>query len=307
MRTNTPAVSKRLRSPTPDRFSKSQLFGPPSSPPPSRTYGRKGRNRPRPLNTPPRHPTASTSTPLRRNDPVASSSDTPSRRLRSSALHYQEPVVPTTSSSSSNLRPCSEGSSDASRVKPDITTLEIDDKDDPVFPSTMNLPVHLKPSRDHELREDLYQAQVDLKNALENAMTNIKVLMDATEARNECPCCLEVMLQPFILSCGHTFCKECLIRLSDIYIKAKMNFACPDCRTIQGRFTPIPNYSSQRSVDQMLEMKGTPIPTRQPLQWPRAFQSGPPASLPFPPSIGTYPVSVPIIVSAPFSVTVNDD
>lgn len=110
----------------------------------------------------------------------------------------------------------------------------------------------------------------------------------------------------YSLSCGHTFCKECLLRLSAIYYEARYNFACPGCRTIQGRFTPIPNYAIQQSVDNMLKRQGTPTPTRQVLQWPRAFQAQP-MSFPFPHRNGTYPVTAPIFAPALFPIPVDDD
>lgn len=111
------------------------------------------------------------------------------------------------------------------------------------------------------------------------------------------------------LSCGHTYCKDCLETMSVLYLKARYNLACPSCRTIQGRFTPIPNYFIQQSVDNMLKVKGIPNPTCKPLQWPRAFRSGP-MSFPFPRRSGTYPVAVSTAVPAPFPLpifSIDDD
>ncbi|KAH7881544.1 uncharacterized protein C8R40DRAFT_1164958 [Lentinula edodes] len=57
----------------------------------------------------------------------------------------------------------------------------------------------------------------------------------------------------------------------------------------EGCFTPIPNYFIQSHLDNMLRLEGIPTPSRQPLQWPLKFQSGP-TPLPFPPSAATFPV-----------------
>ncbi|KAJ3911771.1 hypothetical protein F5877DRAFT_85564 [Lentinula edodes] len=198
----------------------------------------------------------------------------------------------------------------AHKVK-EVTSVDSDVDDDLMFISMVNKqpPSVQQPSQkleevalsDHKA---LRQAHLDLENRFQNALDKIKALEDAVKARNNCTCCLEVMLQPFILLCGHTFCRECLLRLSDVYLKAKMNLVCPDCRTIQGRFTPIPNYVSQSSVDQMLQSEGFQPPSRPPLQWPLRFRSGP-VSLPFPRRNGTYPVSTPAWAPATFPV-VND-
>ncbi|KAH7874282.1 uncharacterized protein C8R40DRAFT_1171818 [Lentinula edodes] len=178
----------------------------------------------------------------------------------------------------------------AQRLEVDALVLESDEEDDVVFVSMKSS--QSQSSQDIGLSDESHQNDADLANALKVAKKNIQSFNDAAKVRNECTCCLEVMYQPFMLS--------------DIYFKARYNFACPDCRTIQGRFTPIPNYSCQRSVDDMLEMKGIPTPLREPLQWPRAFQSRPP-SLPFVSRTGTYPVSPPVFAPAPFPIFVDDD
>ncbi|KAJ3911764.1 hypothetical protein F5877DRAFT_72939 [Lentinula edodes] len=242
--------------------------------------------------------------PRPRSPPVASSS-TPSRTpVYDLTLDYDEPVLlADTTSCSSQATPSPPGStsnrpansmSSTHKVQ-GISSVDSDSDDEPVF-------ISMVPAT-HEV---LTRAPSELEIALQNANDCIKNGEEIAEARNRCPCCVEVMFQPFILLCGHTFCKECLLRLSDIYLNAKMNFACPDCRTIQGRFTPIPNYLSQHSVDKMLESKGINPPSRQPLQWPLRFQSRP-MSLPFPRRNGTYPVSAPTFAPAPFPVDIDDD
>ncbi|KAJ3870783.1 hypothetical protein F5051DRAFT_447128 [Lentinula edodes] len=311
MRTKTPALTRKSRSPTPDRSSRSQFFG--TSPPcPSRTYGRKNQNRSR-QNTPShRHAML----PRSASPPIASSSRFPIYDL---TLDYEEPIVlPATPSHSPPSTPPSGSTSNAgtitgpnssfaSKVADTALVKSSDDDDEPVFILMMPSGIP-KPSTEVKLNdhEAVRRANTDLENSLRNAHDRIKALEAAANAHNECPCCLEVMFQPFILLCGHTFCKDCLLRLSDVYLKGKMNFACPDCRTLQGRFTPIPNYVSQHSVDQMLGSKGIKPPSRLPLQWPLRFRSGP-VSLPFPRRNGTYPVSTPTFAPAPFPVSIDVD
>ncbi|KAJ4501297.1 hypothetical protein C8R41DRAFT_913292 [Lentinula lateritia] len=300
MHTNTPAVARRSRSPTPDRSSRSHIFGRPS-PRPVRTYGRKSQSRLGP-NTPSSCRAVSTpSVPSHRNRPLASSSVPSTYHLLSSTLDYEEPVIlPATPPHDSTPTPCPPNTSTR---EVNNLNLESDDDDELVFIS-MNPPVELKPLQDVSLNEKL-QTNPAPENALQNAQTRIQALNDVIKERNNCPCCLELMLQPFILSCGHTFCKDCLLTMSRIHLRAKYNLACPSCRTIQGHFTPIPNYSIQKSVDDMLEIKGIPTPTRQPLQWPHAFRSGP-VTFPFPRRNGTYPTAASAAAPVPFPISIDD-
>ncbi|KAJ3871730.1 hypothetical protein F5051DRAFT_433611, partial [Lentinula edodes] len=202
--------------------------------------------------------------------PAASSS--PSSSLRNRGSYYEElvlPALPSNSSDSTSLLL----NSTLGRGPEEVIHTEVQPNDMNEV-SIMNPSVELNPTRG---------------------------LVVPPQSHDE----LENALQPFILSCGHTFCKGCLLKLSDIYIRAKMNLACPDCRMIQGRYTPIPNYTSQKSVDDMLELRGIPLPTRQPLEWPLAFRSVS-VPLPFPSCNGTYPVA-PIFTTAPGPIIVNDD
>ncbi|KAJ3905720.1 hypothetical protein F5879DRAFT_988030 [Lentinula edodes] len=297
MRTNSVVSTRRSHSVTPDLSTHSQVFGP-STPPPRRTYGRKSKTRAG-LRNSSRLPAAlALTSPPRRRSPAASSSASSS--LRNGGLNYEEPVLPALplnpSDSTSLLL-----NSTLGRGPEEVLGTEVQPNDMNEL-SIMNPSVESKPTRGLLVPP---QSHDELQNALQDANNNIKTFENSAEDRNQCPCCLEVMFQPFILSCGHTFCKECLLKLSDIYIRAKMNLACPDCRMIQGRYTPIPNYSSQRSVDDMLELRGIPLPTRQPLEWPLAFRSVS-VPLPFPSRNGTYPVA-PIFTTAPGPIIVIDD
>ncbi|KAJ3806108.1 hypothetical protein EV368DRAFT_86363 [Lentinula lateritia] len=306
MCTKTLTIAKKTRSPTPDRSSRSQLFGSPP-PRPSRTYGRNNQNRSR--NGTPSHRNMPSS---RLRSPPAASSSTASRHIvYDLTLDYDEPILlpaspscsPSPSQSTPNLGGLTNPKSLTTRKDNGTTPVEYEDNDDePIFVSMKS--AARKPAVEVELgdHEALRRAHNELEISLQNVRDNIEALKEAAKACNNCPCCLEVMFQPFILLCGHTFCKDCLLRLADVYLKAKMNFACPDCRTLQGRFTPIPNYASQHSVDQMLESQGIQPP---PLQWPLRFQSSP-VSFPFPRRNGTYPVLAPRFAPAPFPIA-NDE
>ncbi|KAJ4495665.1 hypothetical protein C8J55DRAFT_553433 [Lentinula edodes] len=295
MRTNTPAVARRWRSLT-DQTSGSLLFGRPS-PCPTVRYGRKSRSLSQ------RHTVSASSASLSRDHPAASSS-TPSGHQYNLALDYEEPVLlprmPSPALTSNQLPP---SSPDASTHEVHLMNPESDDDRRKVV--SMKLSVDTLLSRGVEPSGE-FQAQANHGNDLENAKIRIQALEEAAKERNKCPCCFEMMLQPFILSCGHTFCKNCLETISALYLRAKYNFACPSCRTIQGRFTPIPNYSVQESVDHMLNVEDISTPMRQPLQWPRTFQSGS-VSFPFPSRIETYPIAAPTAAPAPFPIPVYDE
>ncbi|KAH7874283.1 uncharacterized protein C8R40DRAFT_1171821 [Lentinula edodes] len=122
MRTNSPAVTKKSVPSTPNRSSRSQLFGPSSPPPPVRTYGRRSRNRSQPSTPSQIRTTSSSSTPSRRNAPASSTSTAPSLHLPSLALDYEEPVLlPATPPHSLNSAASFSGSSGAIAHNVDLT------------------------------------------------------------------------------------------------------------------------------------------------------------------------------------------
>ncbi|KAJ3912526.1 hypothetical protein F5877DRAFT_84718 [Lentinula edodes] len=268
MRTNSPAVTKKSVPSTPNRSSRSQLFGPSSPPPPVRTYGRRSRNRSQPSTPSQICTTSSSSTPSRRNAPASSTSTAPSLHLPSLALDYEEPVLlPATPPHSLNSAASFSGSSGAiAHNVVDALVLESNEEDDVVFVSMKSS--QSQSSQDIGLSDESHQNDADLANALKVAKKNIQSFNDAAK--------------PGII------------------------LPAPIAARFKAVSTPIPNYSCQRSVDDMLEMKGIPTPLREPLQWPRAFQSRPP-SLPFVSRTGTYPVSPPVFAPAPFPIFVDDD
>ena len=69
---------------------------------------------------------------------------------------------------------------------------------------------------------------------------------------------------PRLLSCGHTFCQECLIRMLQKSKKEKKNFQCPTCNTIQENLTDekdilklIKNYNLLKIAEKIEERKTT--------------------------------------------------
>ncbi|KAJ3805454.1 hypothetical protein F5876DRAFT_69783 [Lentinula aff. lateritia] len=332
MHTNTPAVVKRSRASTPDHSLTTQVFGRPS-PLPSRTYGRKYKTRSQPSTPLSRRNPPTPSTPSRRRPPASSSSTSSRLGLHSMAPEYERPMlIPDTPSNSSGFQDATPATSSSPPLRLDFYNMALDYEAPILLPATPSqeynsstLPLGISDASTHEV-EDLHlylepegdeepallstnlpvmselqdaevPAHVRLDNALENARIRIKAFEDAAEKRNECPTCMEVMLEPFM---------GCLLKLSDLYLRARYNFACPSCRMIQGCFTPIPNYSFQQSVDDMLQSRGLNAPACQPLNWPRAFRSGP-SSLPFPHCKGVYPTLPPVTTPAPFPISVHDN
>ncbi|KAJ3764619.1 hypothetical protein FB446DRAFT_795938 [Lentinula raphanica] len=316
MRSKTASITKKSSSTTPERrLSRSPSPFPPFRPRPRPriTYGKRSKNR------------SSPTTPMRLQSPPVASSSTLTRQ----PLTHDEPILIPDSPvllnvgsisapvTPSNGRPSTSfalgvhdaGLSTTARVLPKLPKVSNEpDDDEPVLIRQLSPSRTTRAStRESKLKDALKQTQDDLKVALQaaqDAQTEVRALLEAQQARNECPCCTETMFQPFILSCGHTCCKDCLIRLKDLYLKAEMNFACPSCRTIQGRFTPIPNYICQADVDEMVASQGAAPPDRQPLEWPEKFQSAA-VSLPFTSTRATFPVPPPVPVPAPFPIEID--
>lgn len=46
----------------------------------------------------------------------------------------------------------------------------------------------------------------------------------------DCPVCLEIYLKPKILSCGHTICLNCVVKLLKFNFEDKKKFKCPMCK-----------------------------------------------------------------------------
>ncbi|KAH7872189.1 uncharacterized protein C8R40DRAFT_1071962 [Lentinula edodes] len=272
MRSKTTSVTKKSRPQTPERASKYQLIGS-STPRPRITYGKHSRNRSLP------------DSPSRYHQSLAVVS-TSTTSMQSLASDYEEPIVVPDSPQLMNAPSLSASKDTSFASAPGIekiglsTNVQIDRQNEidesKIYPQSSSTRSTRASTREAKLKDALARTEENLKVALQDAQdakNEIEALKKAEEVRNECPCCAQVMFQPFI------------------------------CRAVQGRFTPIPNYACQSHVDEML--KGKTPTNRQPLQWPRQFRSGP-VVLPYPPSNGTFPVLHPRAPAPPVFPIVID-
>ncbi|KAH7725735.1 zinc-binding protein A33-like protein [Aphelenchoides avenae] len=64
-----------------------------------------------------------------------------------------------------------------------------------------------------------------------------------------CPACNKTYERPMILSCGHSFCSQCLVRLN-----LGNRFACPKCR--MPSLQPIPNLTLEKVLQELRDTHG---------------------------------------------------
>ncbi|KAH7673125.1 e3 ubiquitin/ISG15 ligase TRIM25-like protein, partial [Aphelenchoides avenae] len=64
-----------------------------------------------------------------------------------------------------------------------------------------------------------------------------------------CPACNKTYERPMILSCGHSFCSQCLVRLN-----LGNRFACPKCR--MPSLQPIPNLTLEKVLQELRDTQG---------------------------------------------------
>ncbi|XP_038669731.1 E3 ubiquitin-protein ligase TRIM50-like isoform X3 [Scyliorhinus canicula] len=69
-----------------------------------------------------------------------------------------------------------------------------------------------------------------------------------------CPICLEVFKQPSMLPCGHSYCKTCILPLSE---NLAGYFNCPVCRKAVDSSSSSPNVSLARVIDTLTVMSGS--------------------------------------------------
>ncbi|KAJ3752871.1 hypothetical protein EV360DRAFT_88330 [Lentinula raphanica] len=202
-----------------------------------------------------------------------------------------------------------------------LTSLSDSDDDEPPFK------VHTRlMTREAEVKEALEKVNAELVEAqqsLQSVKDEVQVLRGGEESPYMCNTCLDYLSQPYSLACGHSFCVNCLNKLAIIFSNSKKNLSCPECRAIQGFFTPIPNFTMQSQVEAFMRARSIACPEREKLVWPEVFQSKPPTEFPFPHARGTYPINPSLQVApalpqsvqppppgpapAPFPVSIFDD
>ncbi|XP_030639292.1 tripartite motif containing 35-28 [Chanos chanos] len=71
-----------------------------------------------------------------------------------------------------------------------------------------------------------------------------------------CPVCKELFRDPVLLSCSHSFCKECL----EASWKARVKKECPVCRKCCDGEQPIPNRALKNTAENYQKEKGWRVP-----------------------------------------------
>ncbi|KAJ3754960.1 hypothetical protein EV360DRAFT_86343 [Lentinula raphanica] len=147
-------------------------------------------------------------------------------------------------------------------------------------------------TREAEMKKALEEVNAELseaQQALQRVKTEVQALQEAEEAHYLCSTCADLLYQPYSLACGHSFCVKCLSNLARVFFNGKKNISCPECRAVQGYFTPIMNFKVQSQVEVFMRTKGLPFPEREELYWPVEFQSQK-LKYHFRLTRGTYPV-----------------
>ncbi|KAJ3752669.1 hypothetical protein EV360DRAFT_75161 [Lentinula raphanica] len=170
-----------------------------------------------------------------------------------------------------------------------LTSLSDSDDDEPPFK------VHTRlMTQEAEVKKALEKVHAELVEAqqtLQSVKDEVAVLQGAEESPYMCNTCLDFLSQPYSLACGHSFCVNCLNKLAVIFFNSGKNLSCPECRAIQGYFTPIPNFMMQAQVEAFMRARSIACPEREKLVWPEEFQSKPSTDFPFPQTRGTYPIN----------------
>ncbi|XP_043952004.1 nuclear factor 7, brain-like [Gambusia affinis] len=66
-----------------------------------------------------------------------------------------------------------------------------------------------------------------------------------------CPVCLEIFKDPVILSCSHSFCKECLQK----YWRTRSGRSCPFCRKRSASDAPLCNLALKNLIESFLQQR----------------------------------------------------
>lgn len=79
------------------------------------------------------------------------------------------------------------------------------------------------------------------------SLSIIIIIMDLAELIPTCSVCLFEYNDPYVVICGHSFCKACIDRVKKTAFSNKMIALCPECRTQLS--IPQPNYALQSFIE----------------------------------------------------------
>ncbi|KAJ4476287.1 hypothetical protein C8R41DRAFT_869747 [Lentinula lateritia] len=121
-------------------------------------------------------------------------------------------------------------------------------------------------------RKSLPQKLAVIKHKNKEARERTDVFLLKQRENLNCHICLSIVNRPFILSCGHFFCAECISECAKYHVQKRTNPRCPDCRVITGHFTPIEAHHLQQMAVALRSELGIPQPPRGSLKWPSIFK-----------------------------------
>ncbi|KAJ3723897.1 hypothetical protein C8R42DRAFT_719784 [Lentinula raphanica] len=142
-----------------------------------------------------------------------------------------------------------------------LSSLSDSDDDEPPVPVLTRLM-----AREAEVKKTLQKVNAELVEAqqtLQSVKDEVQVLQGGDEAPYMCTTCLDFLSQPYSLACGHSFCVNCVNKLAIIFSNSRKNISCPECRAVQGHFTPIPNFTMQSQVEAFMRARGVSCSKRE--------------------------------------------